>query len=59
MARYIGAAVAVAAVAMIYNAVANNHTEAGESASDALAAGLSRAALLMAVLSALGIALSC
>ena len=31
---------AVAAVAMIYNAVTNNHQEAGESASDALAAGL-------------------
>jgi hypothetical protein len=31
MARYVGAAVAVAAIAMINNAVANNHSEAGES----------------------------
>ena len=40
MARYVGAAVAVAAVAMVNNAVTNNHQEAGESAADALAAGL-------------------
>ena len=32
MARYVGAAVAVAAIAMIDNAVADNHKEAGESA---------------------------
>ena len=32
MARYVGAAVAVAAIAMVNNAVANNHREAGESA---------------------------
>jgi EmrB/QacA subfamily drug resistance transporter len=57
MARYVGAAVAVAAVAMLSNAVTINHREAGESASEALAAGLSRAALLMAILSGLGIAL--
>ena len=40
MARYVGAAVAVAAVAMVNNAVANNHQAAGDSASEALAAGL-------------------
>lgn len=57
MARYIGAAVAVAAIAMIDNAVAQNHRDAGESASDALAAGLSAAALAMAIWSALGIGL--
>jgi EmrB/QacA subfamily drug resistance transporter len=57
MARYVGAAVAVAAVAMIDNAVANNHREAGESASDALAAGLGAASLMMAIWSALGIGL--
>ncbi len=45
MARYVGAAVAVAAVAMVNNAVTNNHREAGESASAALAAGLSSSAL--------------
>ena len=32
MARYVGAAVAVAAIAMVNNAVANNHKDAGESA---------------------------
>ena len=57
MARYVGAAVAVAAVAMVDNAVANNHREAGESAADALAAGLAGASVLMAVWSALGVAL--
>jgi EmrB/QacA subfamily drug resistance transporter len=57
MARYVGAAVAVAAVAMVGNAVTNNHLEAGDSASDALAAGLSRASLLMAIASGLGVAL--
>ena len=30
MARYVGAAVAVAAIAMVNNAVANNHREAGD-----------------------------
>ena len=57
MARYVGAAVAVAGIAMIDNAVANNHREAGESASDALAAGLSAASLAMAIWCGLGIAL--
>ena len=57
MARYVGAAVAVAAIAMINNAVANNHSAAGESASEALAAGLAASALFMAVWSAAGIAL--
>jgi EmrB/QacA subfamily drug resistance transporter len=57
MARYIGGSVAVAAVAMIFNSVINSHQEAGESASDALAAGLGAAALTMAIWSACGIAL--
>ena len=57
MARYVGAAVAVAAIAMIDNAVGQNHRDAGESASDALAAGLSAAALTMAIWSALGVGL--
>ncbi len=57
MARYVGAAVAVAAVAMVSNAVTTNHREAGESASDALAAGLSRTMVLLAISSALGVAL--
>ncbi|HEX5309990.1 MAG TPA: MFS transporter [Solirubrobacteraceae bacterium] len=57
MARYIGASVAVAAVAMIDNAVANNHRHAGASQSEALAAGLSRASLMMAIWTAAGVAL--
>jgi EmrB/QacA subfamily drug resistance transporter len=55
MARYIGAAVAVAAVAAIDNAVANNHRAAGASASAALAAGVSAAALAMAIMAAAGV----
>ena len=58
MARYIGGSVVVAAVATIFNSVTVEETAAGASASDALAAGLSRAALLMAILSGLGIALA-
>src|SRR4051812_18764847 len=57
MARYVGAAVAVAAVAMVNNAVINDHREAGESASAALAAGLGSSALMMAIWAAAGIAL--
>ena len=57
MARYVGAAVAVAAIAMIYNAVGVNHQEAGDSAGDALAAGLAAASLTMAIWSALGVGL--
>src|SRR6185295_8806676 len=57
MARYVGAAVAVAAIAMINNAVTNNHAADGESAADALAAGMSASALFMAIWSAAGVAL--
>jgi fucose permease len=57
MARYIGGSVAVAAVAMVDNAVINNKTDAGESASDALAAGLSAASIVMAIWCAAGVAL--
>jgi EmrB/QacA subfamily drug resistance transporter len=57
MARYIGGSVAVAAVATIDNAVTNNHRDAGASAPDALAAGLSSAALVMAIWCAAGIGL--
>ena len=58
MARYIGGAVVVALVATIFNSVTVEETAAGASASDALATGLSRAALLMAILAGLGIALA-
>jgi EmrB/QacA subfamily drug resistance transporter len=57
MARYIGGSVAVAAVAMIFNAVIVNHQNAGASDAEALAAGLSSAALTMAIWSACGVAL--
>jgi hypothetical protein len=57
MARYIGAAVAVAIVATIFNAVTNDHKEAGESAADALAAGLAAASLTMAIWAAAGVVL--
>ena len=57
MARYVGAAVAVAAVATVNNAVINDHKDAGDPATDALAAGLSSASLLMAISAALGVAL--
>src|SRR4051794_31499655 len=57
MARYIGAAVAVAIVATIFNAVTNNHQAAGESAADSLAAGLAAASLTMAIWAALGVLL--
>jgi uncharacterized membrane protein len=58
MARYIGGSVVVALVATIYNSTTVEETAAGASASDALAAGVSRASLLMAILSGLGIALA-
>jgi hypothetical protein len=49
--------VAVAAVATVNDAVAADHRAAGDSASEALAAGLGSSALLMAILSALGVLL--
>ena len=57
MARYIGAAVAVAIVAAIFNSVTNDHQDAGEPAADALAAGLAAASLTMAIWAAAGVAL--
>jgi MFS family permease len=58
MARYIGGSLAVAAVATVSTAVTNNHRQAGAPPADALAAGLSRAALLLAITSAAGVALA-
>ena len=57
MARYVGAAVAVAVIAMVNNAVANSHRDAGDTASEALAAGLSWCAIVMALWSAAGVGL--
>ena len=58
MARYIGGSVAVAAVATIYNSATVDDARAGASPADALAYGLSRACLMMAICSAAGIALA-
>jgi EmrB/QacA subfamily drug resistance transporter len=58
MARYIGGSLAVAAAATVSTAVTNTHREAGAPAADALAAGLSRASLLLTVMSAAGVALA-
>jgi EmrB/QacA subfamily drug resistance transporter len=57
MSRYVGGSLAVAAAATIYNAATNNHLKAGASQADALAAGLSRAALMLTLFSAAGILL--
>jgi EmrB/QacA subfamily drug resistance transporter len=57
MARYIGGSLAVAAVATIYNSTIVNHEAAGASAADALAAGVSRSALFMAICALGGVAL--
>src|SRR4029079_9300960 len=58
MARYIGAALFVAFTATIYNSVQVDHEKSGASASDALAAALSRVSLVLAVCSAAGIAVA-
>jgi hypothetical protein len=57
MARYIGGSVAVAAAAMLSNAVTVNHQAAGKPKADSLAAGLAAASLMMALWCASGIAL--
>ena len=57
MARYIGGSLAVAAAATIYDAVQINHLDAGSTPADSLAAGLSRAFLLLALMSAAGVGL--
>jgi EmrB/QacA subfamily drug resistance transporter len=58
MARYIGGSLAVAAAATVFTSVTESRREAGAAAGDALAAGLSRAALLLAIMSAAGVALA-
>ncbi|MFL6129437.1 MAG: MFS transporter, partial [Mycobacteriales bacterium] len=58
MARYIGGSLAVAAVATVSAVVTDSHRAAGASTADALAAGLSRSALLLAVMSAAGVVLA-
>jgi hypothetical protein len=58
MARYVGAALAVAATAAVYNSAIESHTAAGESAGEALAAGLARASIVMGAMVAVGIILA-
>ena len=55
MARYVGAAVATALAATVYNSVTVNQTDDGASASDALASGLAAASWLMALFSFIGV----
>jgi EmrB/QacA subfamily drug resistance transporter len=58
MARYIGGSLFVAAIATVYNSVAADHLASGASPSAALAAGLSRASLVMTICSAAGIGIA-
>lgn len=55
MARYVGAAVATAMAATIYSSITTNHLHDGASQADALAAGLSSTAWVMALLSFAGV----
>jgi len=55
MARYVGAAVAVAAASSIYGGVAANRIDAGNPADESLAAGFAAASIVMAIISALGV----
>jgi EmrB/QacA subfamily drug resistance transporter len=58
MARYVGAAVAVALAATIYGGVIEDETAGGASAADALASGLAAASWVMAVFSVAGVAMA-
>jgi MFS family permease len=58
MARYVGGALAVAAAATVSGAVTAGRQDAGDTPAAALAAGLAGSALLLAVVSAVGVALS-
>lgn len=57
MARYVGAAVATAAVASIYAAVGANALAAGATQAEALAKGFSRSSVLLTIVSAAGLGL--
>jgi EmrB/QacA subfamily drug resistance transporter len=58
MARYVGAAVFTAVASAVYGSVTANGIADGKTPGDALADGFSRVALVMAVISALGIPLA-
>ncbi len=55
MARYVGAAVATAIAATVYSSVISSRTDAGRSASDALASGLAATSWVMAGFSFAGV----
>jgi len=50
MARYVGGSIATAATATVYATAIANHKAAGATDADALAAGLSRASILLALM---------
>jgi MFS family permease len=58
MARYVGAAVMTAIVAAVYATTSADHLAAGDAADESLAAAFARASLVLAVVSASGIALA-
>ena len=58
MARYIGGAVAVAATATVYASTTERRLDAGAGQAEALAAGVSRSALMMALTCVAGVALA-
>lgn len=58
MARYIGGSLAVAAVGSVYSSLTDNQRSGGASPADALASGLSRSCLLMAIMCGAGVALA-
>ena len=57
MARYVGGSLWVAAIATIYNSVIADRTAAGASPGDALAEGLARGSVFLAICAGAGIAL--
>ena len=57
MARYVGGSLWVAAIATIYNGVIQDRTDAGYAPADALAAGLARGSVFLAICAGAGIAL--
>jgi len=58
MARYVGGSLAVAAAGSVFSATTSAQQAAGQSAADALAAGLSGAAILVTIMTAAGIPLA-
>ena len=57
MSRYIGGSLAVAAASTVFTAVATSRLDAGAAPGEALATGLSRASLLVALTCVAGLAL--